>query len=107
MNLDIVESVFGYPIRLTDERWYDHIVNRRPYMGGYYQAVLDAIEKPEFVLPANDGSKVAILNVGKKQWLHVFFVEYTNEDGERDGFITSAYIKPDYNRRQRKLWQRN
>jgi hypothetical protein len=107
MNLDIVESVFGYPIRLTDERWYEHIVVKREYMSGYYEAVLDAIVNPEFVLPADDGSMVAVLNLGKDRWLHVFYIEYLNDDGERDGFISTAYIKRKYNKRAKKLWQRN
>jgi len=107
MILDIVESIDGYPIRLTEERWYDHIVFRRPYMSGYLETVLDAVYYPEFILPADDGSKVAVLNVGKNQWLHVFYIEYVNEDNKKDGFVTTAYIKPEYNRKKRKIWQRD
>lgn len=107
MIIDTIESVDGYPIRLTEERWFDHIVTKKPYMSGYQQAVLDAIWHPDFVLPAKRGSKAAILNLGRNQWLHVFYIEYINDDGEKDGFVSSAYIKPDYNRRKRKLWQRD
>ncbi len=34
MNLDIVKSVNGVPIRLTFERWYEHILVRHPFMSG-------------------------------------------------------------------------
>lgn len=106
MIIDTIESTNGYPIRLTEERWFDHIVSNKPYMSGYQTAVFDAIGYPNFVLSANDGSKVAVLNVGKNQWLHVYYVEYINEENERDGFITTAVIKPNYNKRKRRLWER-
>lgn len=107
MNIDVIQSVDEHPIRLDEERWYDHIVIKRPYMSGYVQSVLDAIWNPNFVLSANDGAKVAILNVGKNQWLHVFYVEYINEAGDKDGFVSTAYIKRDYNRRAEKIWERD
>ena len=40
MNLAIVYSVNGVPIRLTDERWWDHILEKRPYLSRYYDEVL-------------------------------------------------------------------
>jgi len=101
MILDIVESINGVPIRLTDERWYEHIVNKRPRMSGYRQAVLDTVSDPEFILRGTEGSKVAILNTGRNQWLHVFYIEL-NQD---DGFIISAYIKNSFNRNQI-IWRR-
>ena len=106
MILDIIESIDGYPIRLTDERWYDHIVDKRPQMSGYLQNVLDAVYYPEFILRGNKGSKIAVLNLGYKQWLHVFYIEYINKDGEKDGFISTAIIMSDYNRRK-VIWRRD
>lgn len=107
MILDIVESVHGFPIRLDEERWYDHIVLKRPYMSGYLQSVIDAIWYPNFVQRANDGSKLALLNIGKNQWLHVIYLEYINDEGEKDGFVSTAYVKSDYNRRKEKIWERD
>lgn len=94
MNLDIVESVNGVPIRLTEERWYEHIVRNRPYMSGYLEAVLDAVENPEFVLRGNRGSKIAVINLGREKWLHVIYKELSQDDG----FIITAMIKKSYNR---------
>lgn len=49
MNLDVVKSVNGVPIRLTFERWFEHIVERHPYMKSQYDNVLMTIENPDFV----------------------------------------------------------
>ncbi|HSK72280.1 MAG TPA: hypothetical protein VK892_11325 [Pyrinomonadaceae bacterium] len=106
MIIDIVESIHGYPIRLTEERWYDHIVNNKPYMSGHLQDVLDAVYYPEFILLGNKGSKAALLNLGYKQWLHVFYIEYVNEDGNKDGFIITALIKANYDRKKI-VWRRD
>ncbi|MCY7376821.1 MAG: hypothetical protein LH472_12745 [Pyrinomonadaceae bacterium] len=105
MILDVVESIDGCPIRLTEERWYEHIVEKRPEMSGRLQDVLDAVYNPEFILRGNKGSKVAVLNLGYERWLHVFYIEYTNEDGEKDGFISTAIIMSDYNQRKI-IWRR-
>ncbi len=46
MILDIVESINDVPIRLTEERWYDHIILRHPYMSSYLNVVLETLENP-------------------------------------------------------------
>ena len=75
-------------------------------MSGHLQDILDAVYSPEFILRGNKGSKTAILNLGYRQWLHVFYIEYFNEKGEKDGFISSAYIDTIYNRRKI-IWRRD
>jgi hypothetical protein len=90
MNLDVVESIDGVPIRLTDERW-EHICEH-PNMSGYYESILDTIQYPEFVLRGHRGAKTAIQNVGRRKWLHVNYRELS----KREGFIISAFIDDDY-----------
>ncbi len=92
MILDIVESIDGVPIRLTDERW-EHILFKHPLLSGYYQRILQTIENPTFILRGNNRSKIAVNNYGRKLWLHVVYREVSRDDG----FIISAYIKKDYN----------
>jgi len=46
---ELVYSVNGVPIRLTDERWV-HITNNKPYMAAYFESVLDVIECPTWTL---------------------------------------------------------
>lgn len=91
MILDIVESVDGVPIRLTDER-FEHILNEHPYMSSYYNEMLAAVENPEFISKGNKGTKIAIINLGRRKWLHVFY----REINAGDGFIISAYIDETY-----------
>ena len=45
MILDVVESINGVPIRLSDERW-EHILSEHPYLSGFYDEILSAIENP-------------------------------------------------------------
>jgi hypothetical protein len=92
--VEIVYSVNGVPIRLTEERW-EHIVNNKPYMESYYERMLDAIEKPIFVLRGYAGSLVAILDVGRQRYLHVVYKEASQDDG----FIITAFIARKYNQR--------
>ncbi len=100
MILDIVKSKDNVPIRLTDERWYEHILSEHPYMNRFYNDVLETIENPEIILRGYRGSKVALLNVGRRQWLHVIYREISQDDG----FIISAYIKSKFNKNTI-IWQ--
>lgn len=99
MILDIVESIDGVPIRLTDERW-GHILNGHPLMSGYYERILSTIENPTFILRGNKRSKIAVNNYGRKQWLHVVYREINSNDD----FIVSAYLKKEYNESS-VIWQ--
>ena len=75
MILDIVESVDGVPIRLTDERWYEHILDHHPYMSGHYENMLETLENPTFILRGHSNSKIAVRNYGRSKWLNVFYSE--------------------------------
>ena len=92
--MEIVYSVNGVPIRFMEERW-EHIVSNKLYMELYYERILDAIEKPTFVLRGYSGSLVAVLSVGRQQYLHIVYKEISQDDG----FIITAYIARKYNRR--------
>lgn len=93
MNLAVVQSNNGVPIRLTNERW-EHIVDTRPYMRNYMDQALDTVEDPHFILRAPGGILVAVKSYGRKNWLHVIYRELSR----KDGFIITAYIKDSYNR---------
>jgi hypothetical protein len=64
-------------------------------MESYYGRILDAIEKPTFVLRGYAGSLVAVLSVGRQRYLHVVYKEISFDDG----FIITAFIARKYNRR--------
>lgn len=101
MILDIVESIDGVPIRLTDERC-EHILDEHPFLSGYYQRILSTVENPVFVLRGYHRSKIAVNNYGRKKWLHVIYREINNNDG----FIIPAYFKTDHEENL-VIWQSN
>jgi hypothetical protein len=92
--VDVAYSVAGVPIRLTEERW-EHIVNNKPYMDAYYEEVLDAIERPTWILQGYAGALVAVLTLGREKYLHVVYREIRRDDG----FIITAFISQKINRR--------
>ena len=102
MILDIVKSIDGVPICLTEERWYDHIVLRHPYMSGYLNVVLETLENPQFILRGTNKAKIAVSNIGRRKWIHVIYREIT----KTDGFIISARIEPVYNK-NKIIWTRD
>ncbi len=91
--MEIVYSVNGVPIRLTEERW-EHIVSNKPYMYAFDQAVLQAIQEPTVVLRGYAGSLMAVLALASDRFLHVVYKEV----GRNDGFVITAYVSPKYNR---------
>jgi len=88
MILGIADSVNGVPIRLTDERW-EHILDSHPEMASYQETILDALENPDYILTSRRGALAAVMVLGRKAFLHVFYVE----KGRRDGFILSARVE--------------
>ena len=100
-KMEIVHSINGVPVRLTEERW-DHIVSNKPYMESYYEHILDAIERPDYILRGHDGTLVAILVLGRVGYLHVVYREL----GDEDGYIVTAFIAHKLNRSMI-LWRRN
>ena len=91
--MDIAYSVNGMPIRLTQERWA-HIVDNKPYMRAYYRKVLATIEKPTWVLRGYAGALIAVLTLGRREFLNVVY----REIGREDGFVITSFISRKVNR---------
>lgn len=92
--MDRVYSVNGVPIRLTQERW-EHVVGNKPYMEAYYEKVLDAVERPTWILQGYAGALVAVLSLAKQEYLHVIYREVSRTDR----FILTAFIARKVNKR--------
>jgi hypothetical protein len=92
--VDVVYSINGVPIRLTEERW-SHIVENKPHMRAYYDQVLAAVEKPTWVLRGYAGALIAVLSLGRRQLLNVVYREISR----KDGFIITAFISRKINKR--------
>ena len=93
MILGIADSVNGVPIRLTDERW-EHILDSHPELASYRKALLDAVENPDYILVSRRGALAAVVVLGRKAFLHVFYIEKCR----RDGFILSARVEEKMNK---------
>jgi hypothetical protein len=70
--VEIVYSINGIPIRLTDEGW-EHIVSNKPYMYAFDDAILKAVEAPTVVLRGYAGSLIAVLSLARDRYLHVIY----------------------------------
>ena len=88
MILGIAQSINGVPIRLTDERW-EHILDSHPEISSFRETVLDAVENPDYILASRRGALTAVVVLGRRAFLHVFYVEKS----QRDGFILSALVE--------------
>ena len=47
--MDILQSINGVPIRLTDERWV-HIVENHDDLAGFHDEIVDILEYPEYII---------------------------------------------------------
>jgi hypothetical protein len=83
----IADSVNGVPIRLTDERW-EHILDSHPELASFRETLLAAVENPDYILAGRRGALAAVVVLGRRAFLHVFYVEKSR----RDGFILSARV---------------
>ena len=88
MILGIADSVNGVPVCLTEERW-EHILDSHPELAAYRETLLDAVENPDYILASRRGALAAVVVLGRKAFLHVFYIEKS----WHDGFIISAWVK--------------
>jgi hypothetical protein len=88
--MDRVHSRAGVPIRLTEERWFNH-----DDLAGHYDDVLETVENPQLILKGNGGSLIAVKGVATRKYLAVVYKEISSEDG----FIITAYFTSQISRR--------
>jgi hypothetical protein len=87
MSIEIVKSVNGVPVRITDERWV-HIVENHDDLAGYYDEILDVVEYPDHVIRGYRGALIALRRVREGKFLAVVY----KETSDKDGFIITAYF---------------
>ena len=85
--MDVVRSVAGVPIRLTDERW-EHILVGHPELTEERDSVLVVIEHPQSVMAGRDGVLLAVRPVDHRKWIVVAYVQ----NDATDGFVLTAYL---------------
>ncbi len=100
MILGVAVSVNAVPIRLTDERWEHILDGHAEFSYNDYALILEAIENPEYILQGRRGSLIALVALGHKAYLHVFYRELSGQDG----FVITAAIR-NARDKARILWQ--
>ncbi len=71
-------------------------------MEASYDTLLEAVEKPAWILRGYAGALTAVLPIGRQKYLHVIYKEISNDDG----FVITAFISRKYNKRMI-VWSRN
>jgi len=101
--MDVVRSKNGFPIRLTEERWF-HITEENSEMAGYYFEVLETVEEPEAIYEGKAGECIAEREIEKGKYIVVIYRELSKEDG----FVITAFLtrRKKQLERRRKIWQR-
>ena len=77
------------------------IKHRKSQMSSYYEKVLEAVENPRWILRGYAGALVAVLPLAHSTYLHVVY----REIGQDDGFIVTAFVARQVNRRMI-IWPR-
>ena len=85
--MDIIPSINGVPIRLTNERWV-HIVENHDDLAGFYDDIVDIIECPDYIIKGYNGALIALRQIRKEKYLCVVYKEISASDG----FIITAYF---------------
>ena len=101
--MDIAYSINDIPIRLTRERWF-HITENHDDLAGYYDAVLNVVEDPDYIIEGYKEAYMALREMGKGKFLAVIY----REIDRKDGFIITAYFTRKIKlKKESILWQRS
>jgi hypothetical protein len=84
--INTVQSVYGVPIRLTDERWA-HITEEHSEMAGLRLDVLETVARPQRVLAGGADELLAIREIDVGKYLVAVYRELNG-----DGFIITAFL---------------
>jgi hypothetical protein len=72
------------------------LLNHLEFSYADLHTVLDAVGNPEYILAGPGGSLVAVVVLGRDSYLHVYYQEKRDMT---DGFIITARIRPEMNKR--------
>ncbi len=103
----ITKSVFGVPIRLTEERW-THIVKRHTYLKGQQELVLETVSSPDAVYEGDRDELLAVRYYPVTPKGAKFLVVVYKETSQQDGFVITAYLTGKEKRllRRRQIWRK-
>ncbi len=98
--INIVESLMGIPIRLTNERW-NHIIEEHAEMAELRTEILETIRNPQRIFLGNEGERLAVREFTPGKHLVAIYCEE-----KEDGFLITAFMtrKIKALERKKQLW---
>jgi len=103
--MQIVTSVAGVPIRLTQER-LEHIARRHPEMRDQEARLLETVATPDYVQAGDGGTLLAVKHYARTPLTEKDCVVIYRELGGEDGFVVTAYLTRQPATWRRALWKR-
>lgn len=97
---EVIQSLNGVPIRLTDERWA-HITEEHCELAGMRREILETVADPLRIVAGNRGELIAIREAEPGKFLAVPYREVG-----QDGFIITAFLTRRINalNRRKQIW---
>ncbi len=89
--MQIVPSVAGVPIRLTDER-LAHIARRHPDMDGQENRILETVAEPDYVQVGDAGTWIAVRHYASTPLTEKYCAVVYREVSPEDRFVVTAYL---------------
>jgi hypothetical protein len=89
--MQVVKSVAGIPIRLTEERT-EHIGRRHPEMIGQGEKILETISSPAYVQEGDSRTLIAVRHYPQTPLTEKHCCVVYRELNEEEGFILTAYF---------------
>ena len=89
--MQVVKSVAGIPIRLTQERT-EHIERRHPEMSGQGEKILETVSSADYVQEGDSGTLIAVRHYPQTPLTEKYCCVVYRELKEEDGFILTAYF---------------
>lgn len=102
--VQIIASINGVPIRLTDERW-QHIASRHIEMSTMREQVLQTISQPDVIQKGDAGELLAIRFYLQTPLTQKFLV-VAYQESRTDGFVITAYLTRRPSNRREIIWKR-
>jgi len=103
--LELLRSVNGIPIRLTQER-LSHIYQGHPEMKGCEDLIVETLSEPEKILEGDNGALMAVRKYEKTPVSENKYLVVVYKELEDDGFVITAYFTRRLPKWRKTLWQR-
>jgi len=101
--MDVITSVQGIPIRVTDERWL-HVVEEHSELSGMYYNVLEVVQTPDEVYEGHYSEFLAVKRLDQRLFLIAIYKVVAPDDG----FLITAFLttRKNWFMKRKRIWPR-